>query len=132
MRHEVAYADDALAAWATWVRGNQGAWPARTLLGRIIEQGPSGAGQGSEVQGMPETVLRTDQAVAHIDVILRQVIKVYYLTHAASEFKANQCRCSRATFWRRVERGQWAVYRDLLTRETVTPMFGRILSIVSA
>jgi hypothetical protein len=132
MRHELAFADDALAAWATWVRGNQGAWPARTLLGRIIDQGVSGAGQCSEVQGMPESVLQTDQAVAHVQVILQHVIKVYYLTHASSEIKAEQCQCSRATFWRRVERGQFAVYGYLLTCETVIPNFRLRLEIVCA
>lgn len=81
---------------------------------------------------MPEAIIRTDQAVAHIGRLLEHVIKVYYLTHASSEIKAVQCHCSRATFWRRVERGQFAVYRNLLTTETDTAKFGAILQALSA
>jgi hypothetical protein len=120
MRADIAYANDCLSAWASWVRGVERAWPARTLLGRIIDQGISGASQDGCVETMPEMVLRTDQAVARIDPILSQVIRVYYLTHGLSEEKAKQCHCSRATFWRRVERGQLAVYQrlDSETRES--------------
>jgi len=60
---------------------------------------------------------QTDRAVARIPGDLRLVIKVYYLTHASSEIKAARCHISRATFWRRVERGQIAVF-DQLDRET--------------
>jgi len=69
---------------------------------------------------MPEPVLQTDRAVAHLEIVLRHVIKVYYLTYAPSEIKAERCYCSRATFWRRVERGQLAVYQRLLEAETGT------------
>jgi hypothetical protein len=119
MRVEVAYADGRLDAWASWVRGNQGAWPPRTLLGRIIEEGASGASQGSGTESMPQAVADTDRAVARLDFELRKVTKVYYLTHASSEIKAVACRCSRATFWRRVERAQVQVY-ILLCGETET------------
>lgn len=113
MRSEIAYADSALDAWASWVRGNEGAWPPRTLLGRIIEEGISGAAHTREIALMPIQIVRTDRAVAKLEHPLRKVIKVYYLTHAASEVKAAACRVSRATFWRRVERGQLAVYLHL-------------------
>ena len=121
MKAKVAYADQRLDAWASWVRGNQTAWPPRTILARIIEEGLSGAAHGgSGVISMPEVVGQTDRAVARIDRDLSKVLKVYYLVHASSELKAARCRISRATFWRRVERGQIAVY-DELDRETQTP-----------
>lgn len=126
MKSQVAYADQRLDAWASWVRGNQVAWPPRTLLARIIEEGVSGASQGaSGVVSMPEVVAQTDRAVARIPRTLSKVIKIYYLVHAASEIKAARCHCSRRTFWRRVEQGQLAVYRelDLLTAGTENTRF---------
>lgn len=118
MRSDVAYADTHLGVWASWVRGRHSAWPSRTLLGRVIEEG-WGASQGSAVDYLPESILRTDRAVARVESILRHVLKVYYLTHAPSEFKAAACHCSRATFWRRVERGQVAVSVLLQEGETL-------------
>lgn len=131
MKAKVAYADQCLGAWASWVRGNQTAWPVRTLLARIIEEGVSGASHGGYMETMPEMIGQTDRAVARIARELRQVIKVYYLTHAPSEIKAARCHISRATFWRRVERGQVAVF-DELDRETLEPYPQAYLQIVSA
>lgn len=113
MRTEIAYIDARLDAWASWVRGNENAWSRRTLLGRIIDEGVSGAAQEASLVNMPESVGQTDRAVARISIELRRVIKVYYLMHAASEVKAARCHCSRRTFWRRVEQGQLAVHREL-------------------
>ena len=122
MKPQVAYADQRLDAWASWVRGNQASWPPRTLLARIIEEGAAGAAHGSSVESMPEVVAQTDRAVARIDQELRRVIKVYYLVHAPSEIKAARCHVSRATFWRRVERGQLAIYNQL-QGETEIPYY---------
>ena len=123
MKPQVAYADQRLDAWASWVRGNQTAWPPSTLLARIIEEGAAGAAHGSSsVETIPEVVAQTDRAVAHIAPELRRVIKVYYLMHASSEIKAARCHISRATFWRRVKRGQLAVYNQL-QGETEIPYY---------
>jgi hypothetical protein len=131
MDARIAYVDPRLDAWASWVRGNLAAWPRRTLLARIIEEGTSGAAQGSPVENMPFVVLETDRAVARIEKRLQLVTKVYYLTHSASEVKAAQCHVSRATFWRLVERAQIAVYNQL-NCETETPYSQATLHIVSA
>lgn len=131
MRHEVAYADTRLDAWASWVRSNQGAWPSRTLLARIIEEGTSGAAQGAPIENMPYHVLQTDRAVARIETRLRRTVKVYYLTHASSEVKAASLHVSRATFWRLVERAQIAVHTQLLAGETENAYSGAQLQQVS-
>lgn len=120
MKHEVAYADGRLDAWASWVRSNQQGWPPRTLLARVMEEGISGAAHGTCAESMPMHILETDRAVAHIEQRLRQVVKVYYLTHAASEVKAAKLGVSRATFWRLIERAQLAVHAQLIAGETET------------
>lgn len=79
---------------------------------------------------MPEIVGQTDRAVARIERDLSKVLKIYYLVHAASELKAARCHLSRATFWRRVERGQIAVY-DQLQLETEIPYYQASLQMVS-
>lgn len=119
MRPEIAYADERLDAWASWVKGRVGAWPVRTLLGRIIEQGISGAAQETGGAFMPDAMLETDRAVAHLHVLERRVIVEYYLTYASSEIKAARCGISRATFWRRLERGQMSIFRTLKS-ETIS------------
>lgn len=113
MDADVAYADCRLDAWASWVRGGANAWPTRTLLARIIEQGVSGAAQSCAFDRMPAQVLLTDRAVAHLDTELKQTVLVYYLMYASSEIKAAHLGVSRATFWRRVTRGQKAVAQAL-------------------
>lgn len=114
MDTDVAYADCALDAWASWVRGGSHAWPTATLLDRIIQQGISGAAQHSrDLENMPEEVLTTDRAVAHLHPFEKRVVFVYYLTYADSEVKAKECGCSRRTFFRRIIRAQKSVYRLL-------------------
>ncbi len=113
MDADIAYADCRLDAWASWVRGGVSAWPTGTLLARIIEQGVSGAAQGSGFERMPVTVLQTDRAVARLDYDLSRTIKVYYLMYASSEVKAAYLGISRPTFWRWVARAQKAVYKAL-------------------
>jgi hypothetical protein len=130
VRAEIAYADSRLDAWASWVRSSQNAWPPRTLLARIIEEGASGASQGTPNSNMPHHVLQTDRAVAQIEDRLRRTVKVYYLTHASSEIKAAALHVSRATFWRLVERGQQAVYIHL-NGETEKPYSQASSQIVS-
>lgn len=133
MRVEIAYVDARLDAWASWVRGNENAWARRTLLGRIIDEGVSGASQEAPLVNMPESVGETDRAVARIARDLKQVIKIYYLTHAASEVKAARCHCSRRTFWRRVEQGQLAVNceLELLTHGTAKSRFSAYSHVLS-
>lgn len=123
MKAAIAYADTCLDAWASWVRGNQGAWPTRTLLGRVMEEGVAGAASHSAVvESMPYQILRTDRSVARLEDRLKRTIKLYYLTHSSSEIKAAQLGVSRATFWRLLERAQQAVHDDMngLDGETVT------------
>jgi DNA-directed RNA polymerase specialized sigma24 family protein len=131
MDADVAYADGRLDAWSSWVKGRRGAWPVRTLLGRIIEQGVSGAAQETGGAFMPDSILETDRAVAHLDRLERRVICEYYLTYASSEIKAARCGISRATFWRRLQRGQMSIFRYLKS-ETVlyhSQAFLRALSV---
>jgi DNA-directed RNA polymerase specialized sigma24 family protein len=113
MNPKIAYADERLDAWASWVKGRANAWPLRTLLGRIIEQGASGAAQETGGAYMPDSILETDRAVAHLDALERRVLTEYYLTYATTEMKARRCGVSRATFWRRLERAQMSIFRTL-------------------
>ena len=64
-------------------------WPAKSLLGRLIEQGPNGLSQGSApVLSISEDDMATDSAVAHLGEIDRKVIWAYYVDwHKAREGK---------------------------------------------
>jgi predicted DNA-binding protein (UPF0251 family) len=120
MDADVAYADSALDAWASWVRDWLEAWPSISIIGKLIEQGANGASQcGRAIETMPEHILETDRVICRLDPFEKRVIFVYYLTYADSEVKAAQCGCSRTTFWRRVTRAQKNVYRLLQVKQEV-------------
>lgn len=54
-------------------------WPKVTMLGRLIEQGPMGAGQaGRPPVSLSEEDAATDVAVSRLGDIDRQAIKEYY------------------------------------------------------
>ncbi len=116
MDADVALADCALDEWAKWAVERLNGWPIRTLLARLMEEGITGAAHLSHAPMvlMPEHVAATDRGVTVLDIYEREAIIVYYLTYQDSALKAKQCGCSRATFFRRVERGQKNVARYLL------------------
>ncbi len=56
--------DERLMAWGRWARSDEtpGALSSMTILGRLIEQGPTGAGQQGGRQSIPEPIARVDAA----------------------------------------------------------------------
>lgn len=136
MKADSEFAKSCLDAWASWVRQRIGAWPSQTLLGRIIEQGVSGAAQCGAVESFPEHIARTDRAVARLDAQLQRVIKVHYLTYAPCDTKAARCGVSVATFYRQVRRAQRAVAEHLnnysTRRESETQYSGASWQMVPA
>lgn len=69
-----------LEEWAKWAKGAEvRAWPSMTLLGRVIEQGASGAGQsGRPPTHMPDRVAVVDAAVARSCEIDKCALRIYY------------------------------------------------------
>ena len=77
-------ADAALDVWGRWSRGDVGSvgWPARTVLGRVMEEGANGAAQtGKTFVGiaMPESVAFVEGVVSSMEPEEQTVLRVHYV-----------------------------------------------------
>lgn len=99
-----------LEAWSRWARDKApGGWPERTILGRLIEEGPGASHGTGQVSDMPETVAITDRAVAHLSGEDRAVIREYYLKWAPRELLARRLKLSLRRFDAVLNRARWRV-----------------------
>lgn len=99
-----------LEVWGRWAHEEVRAWPRITLLGRVIEQGVSGAGQqGRPPVSMPDEIARTDAAVARLGEIDRKVIRAYYLREVSKEDAARQVRMRVRQFQNVLRRARWRI-----------------------
>ena len=109
-----------LESWGAWARegGTTCAWPARTILGRLIEDGPSGAAQsGRPPVSMPEDIAAVDAAVAHLGDIDRKVVHTYYVGWLPIEAQARACHMRVRMFQNVLRRARWRVGGFLSARE---------------
>src|SRR6185312_11737607 len=79
-----------LEEWGKWTRESLRGWPPRTLLARLIEEGPGAAQEGRPPVSLPPQVAVTDRAVAHLGAIDRRVIETYYLRWEPMEVMARR------------------------------------------
>lgn len=107
-----------LEGWARWASGEEvRAWPRLTLLGRVIEQGASGAGQsGRPPISMPDHIAHVDAAVAKLGQIDKMVIRIYYGPPDAVEVMARKANMRVRQFQNVLRRARWRVsgYLDAL------------------
>lgn len=109
------YADERLSEWSRWARdyADRHAWPAWTLLARMISQG-FGAGQpGRPPIAMTDDVADVDRIVARLPDMLRKTLIVAYMTSDPAEVKARRLRMSRPSFYRKLRKAQRQVYSEL-------------------
>ena len=68
-----------LEQWGAETRERIAGWPEKTLLGRLIEQGPMGAGQtGTPPVDLSEPAAHIDACVAKCCVIDQKALRLYY------------------------------------------------------
>jgi len=111
-----------LEAWGKWARdsGIQ-AWPKRTMLGRMIEEGPSGASQqGKPPIAMPRDVADVDAAVGHLGAIDKQVIQTYYLRWEPKEVMARRNSMRVRQFDNVLRRARWRITGYLAALNTAS------------
>jgi len=103
-----------LEEWARWA--NQGietiGWPQATMLGRMIEEGPTGASQsGSPPITIPDRVAQVDRAVAGLEPIDKGVIRTFYFSWAPPETLWMGCIGVHSAFGFRMilRRAQWKI-----------------------
>lgn len=99
-----------LEAWGRWAHDRLQPWPARTTLGRLIDEGP-GAGHAPQRESaeIPEPIAETDRAVAHLGDIDRRVVRAYYAEWAPVEQLARRQRMTLRQFQAVLTRARWRI-----------------------
>lgn len=99
-----------LEEWGKWARDTEvRPWPRRTLLGRIMDQGASGAGQSQAPISIPNTVAAVDAAVARLGAIDRSVVQTYYLRWEPPEVMARRLSMRVRQFQSVLRRARWRI-----------------------
>lgn len=98
-----------LEAWGAWARDAEvRAWPVSTLLGRMIDQQPTGAAQkGRPPVAMPDEIAATDAAVCTLGDIDKQAIRLYYIKWAPIEVHARKLSMRPRQFQNVLRRARW-------------------------
>lgn len=99
-----------LESWGAWAKDSEvRAWPAVTLLGRIIEQG-AGAGQsGKPPINMPADIAATDAAVCRLGDIDKRAIKLYYVKWQPVENLARLMHMRTRQYQNVLRRARWRI-----------------------
>lgn len=110
-----------LEQWGRWAKDSEAkAWPESTLLGRVIEQGASGASQqGRPPVQIPEAVAIVDAAVSRLAVVDRSVIQTYYLRWEPIEAMARRHHMRVRQFQTVLRRARWRILGYIDARETI-------------
>lgn len=91
--------DNRLHEWGVWARksGVVLGWPSRTTLGRVIEEGYTGAAYGAQPVSMPPEIAEVDAAVATIPGRRHAVLLISYVYCPAlpAEYQRRQLRVGR-------------------------------------
>jgi hypothetical protein len=107
-----------LEAWGAWAKdGEIRAWPASTILGRMIDQQATGASQsGRPPISMPDDIAAVDAAVCALNDIDKRAIRIYYLKWAPIEVHARLMHMRVRQFQNVLRRARWrlALRLDLL------------------
>lgn len=100
-----------LEAWGRWSRDAEvRPFPRVTLLGRVIEQGASGASQaGRPPIDMPDDIARVDAAVARLGAIDKRVVQTYYLRWEPIEVMARRNKMRVRQFQNVLRRARWRI-----------------------
>lgn len=110
-----------LEQWGRWAKDSEAtAWPKATLLGRVIEQGASGASQqGKPPVQIPDAVAVIDAAVCRLGTVDRSVIQTYYLRWEPIESMARRHRMGVRHFQNVLRRARWRILGYIDAHENV-------------
>ena len=108
MSPEVLLVHLRLEVWGRWAKDpNPGDWPERTILAKLIEEGPGASASTAKVPEIPPGIAETDRAVAHLAHDETLVIKTYYLHWAPMEILAKRARMPPRRFQAILSRARW-------------------------
>ena len=97
-----------LEAWAQWFHETMpGAYPTRSVLGRLIDEGPGASQSTATGCDMPEAVQETHEAVLTLEPAERRIIEAYYRRWEPTETMARRCGVTSSLFDRILNRARW-------------------------
>lgn len=97
-----------LEQWARWARDHAlQPFPVRTVLGRVIEEGPAAGSPSGGAPEWPAEVAEVERAVLALGDIDRSVIRQYYLEWGPPEAHARACHMSVRRFRSALRRARW-------------------------
>ncbi len=97
---QLRWVDTALEAWARWAHqgAQQMGWPPVSILGRLADEGFTGAAHTAHVPEIPESVLATERALLRLKAIERKVVVKHYVNWQPVEVSARACHMSPGRF----------------------------------
>ena len=99
-----------LEQWARWAKDKPpNGWPERTILGRLIEEGPGASHCTSFTSDIPDHIAHVDRAVGHLSHDDKRVIRAYYLSWMPREFLAIKLRISPRRLDTILNRARWRI-----------------------
>lgn len=108
-----------LMEWGKWTHEHLHAWPQRTTLARVIEEGPAAPhASGGPIQ-MPQRVANVDIAVARCPKIDQRALRRYYgLYDEPFEAVARSLNLGKRQAENVLSRARWRVWGYLLAIES--------------
>ena len=121
MDTETRIVHERLEQWGRWAKDSEAkAWPEVTLLGRVMEQGPSGASQqGKPPVRIPDAIAVVDAAVCRLTGVDRSVIQTYYLRWEPIEVMARRHHMRVRQFQNVLRRARWRILGYIDAAESV-------------
>lgn len=106
-----------LEQWARWARDRAiEAFPSRTVLGRVIDEGPAAGSPSGGAPEWPAEVAEVERAVLSLGEIDRNVVRQYYLKWGPPEAHARAVHMSVAQFRRVLKRARWRLWGRLIAK----------------
>lgn len=126
----IPWVDEALKEWARDKRrieyGNEG-WPPRSVLGKLIEEGVTGAAALKFVQHHPEVLtgesLNVNRGVCKLPEDLRTVLFAHYMVRGPVKHKAFTLGISRDAYYRQLDKAHERLATHLeIEAATIAPL----------
>lgn len=97
-----------LEAWGSWAKDAElRAWPAVSLLGRMVDQQTGAAQSGKPPISMPDEIAATDAAVCRLCDIDKRAVHLYYVRWQPIEVLAKRMRMRSRQFQNVLRRARW-------------------------
>ena len=98
-----------LEAWGAWAKDAElRAWPASTILARMIDQQPAGAAQsGRPPVAMPDDIAAVDAAVCRLCATDKRAVQLYYIKWQSIDVLSRMMHMRPRQFQNVLRRARW-------------------------